>query len=170
MISGSGASVGPYLTRIDKPGDRQAKLQGVIVDRMASNEIGTSFGNLVAGALQNIDDDLFGQSRQRKCQNTHGCHRSAAHGINIAERIGGSDFTEKLRGIDDWREEIQRLYQSSFFIDPVDGSIVEIPAIHHQCGVRSWKTDLLQNPAQFRCCNLGSTPAFLYRLGQCNFF
>ena len=50
--------------------------------------------------------------------------RLAAHGVDVAERIGGSDLAEQVGVIADWRNQIHRLNKRQIISNFVDTCVV----------------------------------------------
>ena len=71
--------------------------------------------------------------------------RLAAHGIDIAQRVGGGDGAKGVRIVDNGREEIDGLHQSELRRQLVHAGIVG--------GVKPYQHILIR-PAGHRCQNL----------------
>jgi hypothetical protein len=67
----------------------------------------------------------------------------AAHGVNVAQRIGGSDLAENERVVDQRGKEIDRLHEGGVRRDPIDARIVRCLETDQQVRIA-----LLRKPRQ----------------------
>src|ERR1700693_47114 len=51
-------------------------------------------------------------------------NRATTHGVNVAERIGCGNLTEKRRLVPDWREKIDGLHDGQIVSETIDGGVV----------------------------------------------
>ena len=60
----------------------------------------------------------------RKADHRQRAHRPAAHGIHIAQRVGGGDLAEDIGVVDDGREEVDRLDQRQLRRELIHSGVV----------------------------------------------
>ncbi len=122
-IPGTGVGVGTETGGVDKPGDGVAKFDGVVGDRMASED--GAFGFLHLRETSGEDGaQSFDIVLGRVAKDREGSDRFAAHGIDVAEGVGGGDSTEFKRVVDDGGEEVESLYEGAILRELVDAGIV----------------------------------------------
>src|ERR1700689_1652834 len=108
---------------MDHAGNRVAEFQLVIADRMSSDDGATRFRHFRETAAQDLFEDLR-RTGSRKRQDSERGNWPAAHGVHIAERVGGSDLTEKLWIIEDGREKIHGLNDGEIVGEAIYGRVV----------------------------------------------
>jgi hypothetical protein len=54
------------------------------------------------------------------------CERLAAHGVNVAQRVGCGDLAESVRVVDDGSEEIDGLHQRLIGRDLIHSGVVGV--------------------------------------------
>jgi len=72
--------------------------------------------HFVEAAANNLFQDRW-ISFFRKANNRKGGDGFAAHGVNIAERVGGGNLAESEWIVDDRREKIHGLHQREIIVD-----------------------------------------------------
>jgi len=101
---------------------------------MPTGEHPSCLGHLLRPAAQDLGDDLRrqvgGEAADVECQ-----HYLAAHGVDVAHRVGGGDGTVVVGVIHHGREEVERLDDRHLVVDPVDGGIVAHLQPDEQVGV-----------------------------------
>ncbi len=88
---------------------------------MAADHGDSGLARLVAAATQDLDQHAFVEFRG-KGDDVEGEQRHSAHRVDIAQGVGGGDRTERVRIVDDGREEIQT----------GDDGMVAVPGIHRR--------------------------------------
>ena len=101
--------------RMDHASDRVAEFQFIVANRMSANDGAIRFRHFCQAAAQDLLQN-FGRAGSRKRQDGERGNRPAAHGIYIAERIGGGDLAEKLGIVQDRREKIHRLHDGEIIL------------------------------------------------------
>src|ERR1035438_8036149 len=108
---------------MDHAGYRVAKFCFLVADAVASHDCASGFDHLrqAAGqdALEDLDISLVGEADQSERG-----ERLSAHGIDIAERIGGGDLAEDVWIVDDGGEEIHRLDERRLRRELIHASVV----------------------------------------------
>ncbi len=118
-----GADISPYFFRVDGSRHGVSKLDIVVADGVAADDGAIRFFHLVEAAaddlLENRRVAFFGEAYDGKCRN-----RFSAHGVNIAERIGGRDLAEGEGIVDDRREKIYGLNKRKLLADQIHPGVV----------------------------------------------
>ena len=89
---------------------------------------------LVRAAGQDLAHHLVGQVRG-KGRDVQREQRPAAHGVDVAQGVGGRDSAVGGRVVHDGREEVDGRDQRLVVAQPVDGSIVRPAQAHEQVGI-----------------------------------
>jgi hypothetical protein len=108
---------------MDHPGHGVAEFEFVIADRMSTDDGATRFRHFRETAAQDLFED-FRRTGSGERQDRERGNWPAAHGIHIAERVGGSDLAEKLRIIENGREKIHGLNYGEIVCESIYGCIV----------------------------------------------
>src|SRR5579859_2072973 len=95
---------------MDQAGYGIAELCFFVADAVAAYYGASGFDHFgeAAGenALEDADVGLVGETDEG-----HRGERLPAHGVNVAERVGGGDLAEGVGVVDDGRKEVDRLYE-----------------------------------------------------------
>src|ERR1700677_5215662 len=110
---------------MDESGDGVAKLGFVVANAVATDYDASGFNHFGQSAgenvFQNFEVSFLGKTHQ--CQRSN---RASAHGVDIAQRVGGGDLAENVGIIHDWREEIDGLHQSLIGRDLIHSGVVGV--------------------------------------------
>ena len=106
---------------------------------------------------------LIGEANEIK-----GRQRLAAHGVNVAERVGRGDRAKIVRPVDDGGEKIGREDQGQLVVDFVDGRIVGRGTAHQHVGIGN-RGSRPSKRKQVAGGLLGGAAGPLGQLGQANF-
>src|SRR6202035_2656208 len=110
---------------MDESSDRVPELSFIVANAVAADHGASGLDHLreAAGedALQNFKISLVGEADQRERG-----QRAAAHGIDIAEGVGGGDLAESVRVVDDGSEEIDGLHQRLIRRDLIYSGVVGV--------------------------------------------
>src|SRR5581483_5481104 len=113
-IAGPCSLVGPDATRIDQAGDSVAELDLIFSDAVAAKNDAAGLAHFLGASVQDSFEDLnigIGwEYDERKSGNG-----PAAHGIDIAQRVGRGDGAESVWIVDNRREKIDRLHHGKRF-------------------------------------------------------
>ena len=102
-----------------------------------------------------LDQNLVGEL-DRKTHDVHGEDGSAAHGIYVAQGVGGGHLSEGEGVVDDRRKEVHGLDQGQFVIHLVDGGVVSRFDPHQKVGIGGSR-QLAQDLRQFSRTELGGS-------------
>ena len=83
----------------------------------------------------------------------------SAHGVDVAEGVGGGDLPEQVGVVGNGREEIHRLHQGQLIGDFVDRGVVALIKPHQQIGVlvNPYSVQKLrQHPGPYLCAASGA--------------
>ena len=101
---------------------------------MAAGDEAAGFRGLVVAAAQHRAQHFPGQGR-RKADHIQRDERAPAHGVNIAERVGGGHQAEFVGVVGDGGEEIDRQHQAGAVVEAVNGGVVAGGGAHQQVGM-----------------------------------
>jgi len=122
-VAGLGADIFPDFTGMDGAGDGVAKLQFIVADGVATNDSAIRFRHFGEAAAENLFEDR-GIAIAGKRENGERRDGTAAHGVDVAERVGGGDLAEFEGIVDDGREEVDRLHDGKIRSEAVNGRVV----------------------------------------------
>ncbi len=124
-VAGLCAAVGENSLGINQAGDGVSELGFVVADAVSADNRATGFHHLGKSAgqdsLQNGEIAFF-----RKADQGQGGERTSAHGVDVAERIGGGNLPERVRVIHDGREEVGGLHQCGVRADLIHAGVVGV--------------------------------------------
>src|SRR6202521_3672429 len=133
-VSGASADIPPNSVGIDQSRYCITEKHVFIANRMAANDAALRFIHFHKAAAHNLFENFriafFGKPDDGKRGN-----RPASHGVDVAERVGGGDLTEKLRGIHDRREKIDGLDEREAFAEQVDSCVIVRIKAHENVGI-----------------------------------
>ena len=129
------APVGDEPVGMHRTDHRQSVFGRIILDRMAAHREGSALVHLLLTAPQYI-----GQHRDRntvagKHVQVERQQRGSAHGIDIAQGVGGGDLPKEIGIVDDRREKVDRLDDSKILPYPINGGIIRCIEADHQIGI-----------------------------------
>ena len=118
--------VGPDFLRMNHAGDGVAKLDLRIAHAVAADHRASGLHHLGEAAgknlLQYVEIAFIG-----KADNGQRGHRASAHGVNVAQRVGGRDLAEGVWVVNDGREEIhgldERLRRPEILYTPASSAV-----------------------------------------------
>ena len=123
---------------------------------------------LVQPALYDLAEDLHIHLLEREGHEIHGCLGNTAHGIDVAEGVGGRDLSEPVWVIHDRRKEIHGLNDGDIIGHLVNAGIIcpFEPHKHIRIG-RDFKP--AKRPVQVPWRQFGGSPCAFNRLCQTQF-
>lgn len=122
-VAGTRGGVGKDARGIDGSGDGVTEFEFGIADAVAANDGASGLNHFAEASGEDLFEDLgvtlFGEAN-------HGERRdgATAHGIDIAESVGGGDLSEGEWVVDDGCEEVDGLDESERRRDKVDSGVV----------------------------------------------
>src|ERR1700693_4543544 len=93
---------------MNQASDRISELNIVVANGVSADDGALRFIHLVQAATNDLLENR-GVAFFRKAHNRERGNWPSAHGIDIAERIGGGYLAKGKRIVDDWREKIHGL-------------------------------------------------------------
>ena len=108
---------------MDDTGDGVAKFEFIVANRMAADDRAICFRHFRKAAAQNLFES-FGSACGGKCDDGERGNRPAAHGVDVAERVGGGNLAEQIGIVHDRREKIDGLYDGEIVGEAIDGGVV----------------------------------------------
>src|SRR5271154_721546 len=160
-IPGPRPNVFPNFPRINQASDCITKFQFLVPNRVTAQNGSTSLSNLAQSAAHNFFQQIR-RSARRKSHNRKRRNRTPAHGINIAQSIGGRHLPKRKRLIHNRRKKIHRLHHSQFRRQLINPGIIRSLKSHKHIRVSPARQPL-QNLLQNRRTQLSSTPSSLSR-------
>ena len=109
-VAVAAAGVGEHGARVDDAGHREPVLGLGVVDRVPADDRGAGRGDGVGAAAQDLAQHLRPERLEREGDEVQRRHRPAAHRVDVRERVGGGDPPERVRVVDDRREEVGGLH------------------------------------------------------------
>ena len=91
------------------PGDRHAEFNFFIDNAVAADDHRAAFFDFIGAAFEDLTQDLDIHFALGEADDVHAGLGLAAHGVNIAQRVGRRDLPEDIGVIDDRREKIDRV-------------------------------------------------------------
>src|SRR3984957_1982767 len=117
-VAGSRAKVAPDFIGMDEAGDGVTEFWFVIADGVAAEDCAIGFAHFVEAAAHDLFEDFEG-SGGRKRDDGEGGDGAAAHGVDVAEGVGGGDLAEEIWIVDERREEVDRLDEGDVVGDSI---------------------------------------------------
>ena len=118
------AGVGEDRARVDGAGDREAVLGLGVVDRVPADDRGARLGDRVGAAAQDLAQHVRPERLQRIGDEVQRADRHAAHRVDVRQRVRGRDPPERVRVVDDRREEVDRLHDRELLGELDDARVV----------------------------------------------
>ena len=109
----------------------EAILWLVVGDGMPARDQRARLAHLLRAAAQNLGQNL-GIEVVGEADEVQGEERVAAHGVDVAEGVGGGDGAEGIGIVHHRREEIRRGNDGLFVIQAIDGGIIGVAQPHEQ--------------------------------------
>ena len=107
-------------------GDAQTELELLVDDRVPADEHRARLAHLVLTAAENVGEHVDGGSLpDGKADDGERGERLAAHGEDVGQRVRGGDLAERVRIVDDRREEVDRLDEREIVAQHEDPRVVE---------------------------------------------
>ncbi len=132
---------------------------------MAADEGAAGLVDLGLAAQKDLVEHLRLEFAGGKTGDIERGERLAAHGIYVAERIGGRDRPEGERVVDDGREEVDGLHQGLGVADAIDTGVVGEVETDQQIGVFGIR-QTCQSALQFIGAQFGGSAAACDHLRQ----
>ena len=129
-VAGAGSSAVDDLVGVDDADHRQAVLGLLVVDGVPPDHHRAGLADLLGAAAHDLAHDL-GAEGTREREQVHRGERTAAHRVDVGQRVGGGDATEVVGVVDDGREEVDGKQRCRLVVEAVDGSVVaRLEALH----------------------------------------
>ena len=135
-VPGDRGVVADQPVEVDEPGDRHAVLGLGVVDRVAAADVAAGLVRDLQAAAQHLGGELGGQHVARPAEQVHRDDRRPAHGVDVGQRVGGGDPAERVRVVDDRREEVGGQHQPLAAGEADDRGVVAVVQADDQLGVR----------------------------------
>jgi hypothetical protein len=102
------------------------------IDRVAAGDRDARLAAHRGAAFQDLADGLQRQHVDRHAHQRQRHDGRAAHGVDVADGVGGGDAAEVERVVDDGHEEVGGGDQRLLVVEPVDGGVVGGLDAHQQ--------------------------------------
>src|SRR5690606_33023784 len=123
-VAGARAAVAPDQGGIDQADRDQAVDRLHRVDGVAAGDGDAGVAAGAGAAVEDARDRLRGEHVHRHAHQGQGEQRGAAHGVDVADRVGGGDAAEVVRIVDDGHEEVGGRHDRLALVDAVHGGVV----------------------------------------------
>jgi len=135
QITDGGAGVGEDAVGMDATGDSEAELGLGIINGVAADD--GDAGRFADGvtAAEDVGEDRERQGITREAGEVEGGEGIGAHGVDVAEGVGGGDAAEVEGIVDDGGEEVGGHDQSHVSVDAVHGGIVTTDGPDEDVGI-----------------------------------
>ena len=166
-IPRAGTRVSDDPAGIDNAGHREAVFELGIIDGVATYHDRPRLGELLEPPTEDLCQDLEGEGAPREAGDREGGPWHPSHGVDVGEGVRRRDRSERVRVIDDRREEIDRAHDREVVAQAKHSRVVGSRASHEEIGVRHGR-EPRQDVGQVRRTQLcGSTGRFDF-LGKAN--
>ena len=108
---------------MDGADDGEAVFRLVVSDRVTAGEDRARLRHGLACSLQDLAEQL-GRELLREGRDRQREQRRPAHREDVVEGVRGRDRAERVRVVDDRREEVDREDERAVVVEPVDGGVV----------------------------------------------
>ena len=133
-VARPGVGVGDLLARFHQPHYGQSVLRLFVVHGVSADDETAGFRRLVVTAPEHVAQQFGGQGGGEP-DHVEGQQGARAHGVDIAQGIGGRHQAELVGVVGNGREEVHCHDQSGLVVQPVDGGVVAGVDAHEQVGV-----------------------------------
>ena len=133
-VAGLGAAVGEDAAGIDEAGDGISELGFFVADAVAADHRATCFHHFREAAGENLLQDFEVAAGGEAYVSQRG-DGASAHGVDVAQRIGGGDLAEGVGVVHDGSEEIDGLHQREIGGDFVDAGVVGMIEADQNVGI-----------------------------------
>src|ERR1039458_9314943 len=122
-VAGTRAGIRFDASGVDGAGDGVAEFNFVVGDAVAAEDGAFGLAHFFGAALEDLLErgqiafSGIGQDGERR-------DGAAAHGVDIAQGVGGGDGAEGIRVIDDGSEEVDGLHQGQVRRDLIDAGVI----------------------------------------------
>jgi len=123
--AGARPVVGEERARVDRAGCRQAVLDLLVPDGVASQHDGARLGHLLLAALQDAPQDLEVDPVLREADDVQRRERLGPHRVEVRKGVGRGDLAEVEGVVHDGREEVAALDQGEVLPHADDARVGE---------------------------------------------
>ena len=162
-VAGAAPVVGVDPVRMDNAHDGQAVLHVAVGDGVAPRQDAPGLDDLLRAALHDLPQDVQIHGL-READDVQGGLYLTAHGVDVAEGIGGRDLAEGVGVLHHGWEEVQGLDDGDVVGHLVHGGVVLAVVADEQIFVLRAPGQQAQHPAEDAGAQLGGAPAALTEL------
>ena len=141
------------MLRVYKPRHGQTVFHAAVCDGVPARQNTAGFRYFFGTAAQDLAQDVQIHAF-RETNEIQSCFHLAAHGVDIAQRVGRRDLPEGIGVIHHRRKKVHGLHERHVFRDAVDGCIIPAVIPHQKVRVFLTPGQLFQNMAQHACSKL----------------
>jgi hypothetical protein len=166
LAADRGSVVALHVSLVHHTGHGQAEDRLRCIDRVST---GQRYARGIAhrtAATNHLAGDLRCKHVDRPAENGDGHQRLAAHGVDVADGVGGGDAAEVEGVIDDGHEEIGRGNHAALCIERIDRSVVARGIADPQPWIEVLRAAARQDHIQHLGRNLAATTRTVAVLGQ----
>ncbi len=133
-VAGLRAAVLEDSFRIDQARNRVAEFGFFVADAVAADYDASGLDHFGEAAGENVLEDFeiafFGEANHGE-----GGDGASAHGVNVAERVGGGDLAEGVGVVHDGGEEIDGLDECQIGVELIDAGVVGVVEADQDVGI-----------------------------------
>ncbi len=153
------------MSGVNQPGYGQPELRLGVFDAMPADQTDARFRDFVRSALQNSGKFARVAVVDRVAKQVHGRDRSAAHCVDVGERIGGGDLPELIGIVHDRREKVYGLDEGQIGGDTIDARVVAGCQADEKVGIGG-NVEITQNLRELGWPNLAGSTGAADKMGQ----
>ncbi|MNQ40598.1 hypothetical protein D3C85_542570 [compost metagenome] len=168
QATGGGGVVALHVAFFHQPGDGQAEDRLRCVNRMTARQWNTRLVTHRTASANHFPGNLRRQHVDWPAKDGNRHQRVTAHGVDVADGIGGGDATEIERVIDNRHEKVGGRDHTLLVIDGVHRRVIARSVAHPEFRVEVLRAAAGQNHLQHLGRNLAATTCAMAVLGQAN--
>ena len=164
-VARPGAGGAPHGVALDLAEDAETVFWFLVFDAVPPHQERAAFGHFGRAAFHEALEHVQRQAVEREGDDVEGHERRAAHGEDVADRIGGGDLPPHIRIVDDRRDEIEREDADALFGNlPQRRVLASLPV--GEDTVVAGTGEIRQNFCQVLRTYFGGSAAAVGKLGQ----
>ena len=123
-VAGLRGGVRQDAVGVDGAGDREAELDLGVANGVAADDGAAGRGAALRAAGDDLAEPVEVELVVGVAREVERGDRHAAHGVDVAERVGGRDLAVDERVVHDRREKVDRLHDGEVRREPVNARVV----------------------------------------------
>ena len=165
-VAGLGCGVLLELIQRHAPRHRQAEDGLRTIDAVPAGQRNARLLTNAAAALQNLARDFLAELVNGPAKNGDGHEWFAPHGVDVTDRVGGSDATKRVRVVHNGHEKIRRADDAGAVSKVHDRRVVLGVVAHQQGWMGRSRFHAAEHGVEHRRCNLATAARAMRVLRQ----